>query len=94
VYVDVEISREVCTHKITTNYEKGSIMQSKRMSFYEAKTNAILGLVISYLFTLFGLPLLGVNPSPSQAAGITFCYFFLSFARSYALRRFFNRGLF
>ena len=65
--------------------------QSRRMSFIEAKTNAVIGLLVSFLFTLYGLPLFGLEPSPQSAAGVTACYFFLSFGRSYILRRLFNR---
>jgi len=67
-------------------------MQSKGMSLIEAKTNAVLGLLVSFLFTLYGLPLFGLEPSPQSAAGVTACYFFLSFGRSYLLRRLFNGG--
>lgn len=66
-------------------------MQTKLMSLIEAKSNAVIGLAISYLFTLYGLPLFGLQPTPSSAAGITACYFFLSFGRSYIVRRVFNR---
>jgi len=65
-------------------------MQSKKMSFVEAKTNAIVGLLVSWLFTYFCLPLFGFKPSAIDATWITGCYFFLSFARSYILRRAFT----
>jgi hypothetical protein len=64
-------------------------MQSKRMSFVEAKANAVGGLLVSWLFTYLCLPMFGLEPSPMEAAWITGCYFFLSFARSYMLRRLF-----
>ncbi len=67
-------------------------MQTRRMSFYEAKTNAVLGLVVSFLFTLYGLPMFGLDPSVSASLGVTACYFLLSLARSYVLRRVFNGG--
>tara|TARA_R100001530_G_scaffold13727_4_gene12572 strand:- start:433 stop:630 length:198 start_codon:yes stop_codon:yes gene_type:complete len=60
------------------------------MSFFEAKTNALVGLLVSWLFTYYGLPLFGLTPSPVAATGITAVYFFLSFVRSYLLRRVFN----
>jgi len=65
--------------------------QSRRMSFIEAKTNAVTGLVVSFLFTLYGLPLFGLEPSVSASAGVTACYFFLSMGRSYVLRRVFDQ---
>ena len=37
-------------------------MQSRWMSFVEAKTNAVVGLVASWLFTFFCLPLFGLEP--------------------------------
>ena len=64
--------------------------QSRRMSFFEAKTNALVGLLVSWLFTFYGLPLFGLSPSPVAATGITAIYFLLSFTRSYVLRRIFN----
>ncbi len=66
--------------------------QTPSRSFLEANTNAAVGLLVSYAFTFFGLPLLGIHPGAGQALIITACYFLLSFARSYAIRRIFNRG--
>lgn len=66
------------------------LKQSRGMSFIEAKANAVVGLVISYLFSLYGLPLFGMETSPAQAGGITACYFFLSLGRGYIIRRAFN----
>ena len=59
-------------------------------SFIEANTNAAIGLVISYVFTLYGLPLFGLEPTAAEAVGITAAYFFLSIVRSYILRRIFD----
>jgi len=64
-------------------------MQSRRMSFIEAKANAIIGLLVSWLFTYLCLPLFGLEPSMLEATWITACYFVLSMARSYVLRRVF-----
>ena len=66
-------------------------MQSKKLSFVEAKSNAVVGLLVSWLFTFLCLPLFGLEPSPLEATGITACYFVLSLGRSYVLRRVFNR---
>lgn len=66
-------------------------MQSRRMSFWEAKTNALVGLIISWLFTYYGLPLMGIKPSIGQSAIITMCYFILSLGRGYIIRRVFNK---
>jgi len=59
------------------------------MSFIEAKANAIIGLLVSWLFTYLCLPLFGLEPSMLEATWITACYFVLSMARSYVLRRVF-----
>jgi len=61
------------------------------MSLVEAKSNAVIGLLVSWLFTYFCLPWFGLEPSPLDATGITASYFVLSLGRSYVLRRFFNR---
>ena len=66
-------------------------MQSKKMSSVEAKTNAFVGLLVSWLFTYLCLPWFGLEPSPLDATGITASYFILSLGRSYVLRRVFNR---
>lgn len=66
------------------------LKQSRSMSFIEAKTNAVIGLLMSYLFTLYGLPLFGLVPNYTQAGWITLCYFFISIIRSYFIRRAFN----
>lgn len=65
--------------------------QTRLMSFIESKTNAILGLIISWIFTYYGLPLFGLTPSASDASIITACYFVLSLGRGYFVRRIFNR---
>ena len=64
--------------------------QTRIMSLIAANTNAIIGLVVSYLFTYFALPLFNLEPSPGEAAVITFCYFILSVGRAYIIRRWFN----
>ena len=64
--------------------------QSKKMSAIESMTNAIVGLIVSWLFTYFCLPLFGLEPSPMSAIGITLAYFILSFVRCYVVRRFYE----
>jgi hypothetical protein len=64
--------------------------QSRIMSFIEANANAVIGLIVSWLFTYFALPLFGLEPSAGEAVVITFCYFMLSVGRSYLIRRWFN----
>ena len=55
----------------------------------EAFANASLGLLVSWCATLLLLPMWGLSPTPTDAAGITAMFFCLSFARSYGLRRLF-----
>ena len=61
------------------------------MSLFEAKANAVVGLAVSWVFTFFALPLFGLNTSVADATAITACYFLLSVARGYVLRRVFVR---
>jgi hypothetical protein len=35
--------------------------QSRGMSFLESKTNAAAGLLVSWLFTFYGLPIFGIT---------------------------------
>jgi len=64
--------------------------QTRRMSFLEANTNSFVGLIISYLFTYFALPIFGLHPDPLQAGYITLGYFCISVIRGYIIRRAFN----
>lgn len=59
------------------------------MSLAEAIANATLGLIVSWLFTYLALPLFGYQPSALTAVSITACYFGLSLARGYLVRRVF-----
>jgi len=61
------------------------------MSAIEALANAGIGLIVSWLATLYLLPFWGLHASPAQSAGITGMFFGLSFARAYALRVMFAR---
>lgn len=64
--------------------------QSKRRSAAEALANSVIGLVISWLFTLLALPFFGLTPTVMDATGITACFFFLSTTRAYLIRRMFD----
>ncbi|MGB1215966.1 MAG: DUF7220 family protein [Pikeienuella sp.] len=57
------------------------------LDFTEAAANAVIGLVVSWLATLFVLGF-----SPAQSAAITGMFFGLSFSRAWIIRRIF-RGL-
>lgn len=65
--------------------------QSKRQSFIEACTNTAVGFGISLLSIFIILPLLGVESTPSKNVVITLYFTVISIARSYVLRRFFNK---
>lgn len=56
------------------------------MNAIEALTNASIGLVVSWLATVF---VLGYSPAHSLA--VTLMFFGLSFTRAYVLRRIFAR---
>ena len=56
------------------------------MSALEALTNAAIGLAVSWLLTLYALPLWGYTPGPATAGAITAMYFVASFLRSWAIR--------
>jgi hypothetical protein len=64
--------------------------QSRQLSAIEALANAFVGLLVSWAFTFWALPVFGLQPSPMDAVWITACYFMLSLIRSYALRRLFS----
>ena len=66
--------------------------QSLAVSAVEAAVNTVVGLGVSYAFTLYALPwLFGIEIDPVQAGWITVSYFILSFLRGWVVRRVFNR---
>lgn len=65
--------------------------QSKRGSFYEALFNTAVGWTINYIANLVVLPWFGFNITLSQAFWIGIIFTGISIARSYILRRIFNR---
>lgn len=65
--------------------------QSKRGSFYEALFNTAVGWTINYIANLVVLPWFGFNVTLSQAFWIGIIFTGISIARSYILRRIFNR---
>lgn len=60
-------------------------------SIPEAMCNAVVGLIVSWAITYYALPLWGLTPSASASLGITAMYFFISFARSWAIREAFRK---
>jgi len=66
-------------------------MQSKKTSVIEVCVNVFSGTIISYLLTLFALPLWKLNINPTIALEITILYTLVALIRSYIIRRLFNR---
>ena len=66
-------------------------MQSHRASLMEAAVNVFAGLVLSFILQLLLFGAMGIIASIGQNLLITAAFSFLSLARSYVLRRLFNR---
>lgn len=66
-------------------------MQSKRGSLAEAIANTAIGYLVAVAANVAVLPLFGLRPSVSQSFGIGLVFTVISLARSYVLRRLFNR---
>jgi hypothetical protein len=66
-------------------------MQTRRHSVIEAVANVAIGYGINFAANLAVLPLFGLSVSASDAAGIGLAFTAISLARSYVLRRTFNR---
>lgn len=64
--------------------------QSKRESLYEAITQTVTGTFISFLGNAFILWALGIDAPMHSQVIIVAWFTFLSFTRSYLLRRLFN----
>lgn len=65
--------------------------QSRLMSFLESWVNIAIGFGVSVAANILVLPLFGFEPSTSDALGIGLIFTAISFARSYLVRRLFNR---
>lgn len=66
-------------------------MQSRHSSLLEAATNVIGGLAMSIVLQLVLFNVLGIAATIGQNLVLTAAFSVLSLARSYALRRLFNR---
>lgn len=65
-------------------------MQTRVASFAEAWANIAVGFTINFTANMIVLPLFGFNVTVSDAFGIGVIFTFISLARSYILRRYFN----
>jgi len=66
-------------------------MQSKRNSAFEAATNVAIGYLVSVLANVLILPVFGYNVTIGDSFAIGLAFTAVSLARSYVLRRLFNR---
>lgn len=64
--------------------------QTKLGSLVEAKANIIIGFSINWAMNMIVLPLFGFDISAVQAFGVGVIFTFVSLARTYILRRWFN----
>ena len=65
--------------------------QSKMSSFYEAWVNIFVGYLVNFVANMIVLPIFGYNISIADNLMIGVIYTFISLARSYSIRRWFNR---
>lgn len=68
-----------------------NMSQTRLQSALEAVANVAFGLGVSFVANLLLLPAFGLVVSVRQAAGISAAFTVISLARSYVLRRLFNR---
>ena len=64
--------------------------QTRLGSFVEAKANIVVGFGINFCANLIVLPWFGLEVTPVDAFGIGVVFTFISLARQYVLRRWFN----
>ena len=65
--------------------------QSRRMSFVEAITNTLVGFLLALVVQILAFPVVGLTLGPGENIGIAALFTAVSIARSYVLRRFFER---
>lgn len=66
-------------------------MQSRLASLAESLTNVVIGYLVSVITSIIVLPIFGVTLSLADNAQLSLIYTVVSIARSYAVRRAFNR---
>lgn len=66
-------------------------MQTKTQSLIEAVANIVIGMGVAFAGQLIVFPALGIAVRLDQNVAITCAFTAISLARSYALRRLFNR---
>ena len=66
--------------------------QSRKRSALEAVANVLVGCSVSWTATMIVLPAFGYDVTASDAGMMTLVFTGISLARSYLLRRWFNRS--
>ena len=56
----------------------------------EVITNQVLGIAIGWCIVYFAFPIMGIEPTATQATASSAMFFVASYARSYVVRRVFN----
>lgn len=69
-------------------------MQTKKQSLVESITNVAIGYGISVSAQIFIFPMFGIHVSIEDNLMIGACFTVVSIARSYVIRRFFNKQIF
>jgi uncharacterized membrane protein (DUF106 family) len=67
------------------------VKQSRRHSFFEACANTVIGLIISFVAQAVLFKAYGIKASTDTQVWLVFWFTLVSIARSYVLRRFFNK---
>lgn len=68
-------------------------MQSRRMSLFEATTSTAIGFAVSLITQFVAFPLVGIHGATmTQNLQLTCIFTVVSIARSYVVRRIFNRA--
>jgi hypothetical protein len=65
--------------------------QSRRMSLIEAVTNTVVGYLLALIVQLVAFPLFGLDVTLADNIAIALLFTAVSIARSYVLRRLFER---
>ncbi len=65
--------------------------QSRAMSFIEAATNVVVGYILAIATQIIVFPWFGIKAALGEHLAIGFAFVGVSLARSYLLRRFFER---
>lgn len=64
--------------------------QSKKHSHYEITANQIAGIIIGWCLVYFVFPIMGIEPTVTQASISSAMFFVGSYIRAYTIRRIFN----